>query len=75
MSKLANNQSGIVLILAILLIAAVISTAAIFTSLTIRNLQQSRLVDQAIQAHYIAESGAEHALYQVRRSKMYQKAP
>jgi len=67
MSKETNNQSGIVLILAILMISAVISAAAIFTGLTIRNLQQSRLVDQAIQAHYIAESGAEHALYQVRQ--------
>ena len=56
-----------VLILAILVIAAVLGAAAAFGNLIIREIQQSRLIDQSIQAHYLAESGVERALQQIRR--------
>lgn len=60
-------QSGTIIILAILIIAAVLSTALIFSNLILRDLQQSRLLDQSLQAYYGAESGSERALHQVRR--------
>jgi len=61
-----------VLILSILIIAAVLATAVIFGNLIIREIQQSRLIDQSIQAYYLAESGSERALYQTRRRQAVQ---
>ncbi len=69
MARKLQNQSGMVLILAILIIAAVLAAAAVFSNLIIREIQQSRLIDQSIQAYYLAESGGERALYQVRRKE------
>lgn len=53
--------------MAVLIITAVLATAAVFTSLVIREIQQSRLIDQSIQSYFLAESGSEKALYQIRR--------
>jgi hypothetical protein len=50
-----------------LIIAAVLGAASVFGSLIISQIQQSRLIDQSIQAYYIAESGAERAMYQTRK--------
>ena len=61
-----------VLVLALLIIAAVLATAVIFSNLIIREIQQSRLIDQSIQAYYLAESGAERALHQTRRREAVQ---
>ncbi len=63
----AKRQSGITIILAMLMIAAVLGAAATFSSFIIRQIQQSRLIDQSIQAYYYAESGSEHALFQSRK--------
>lgn len=62
-----NQQTGIVLILALLIISAVLGIAVVFSNLIIREIQQARLIDQSVQAYYAAESGGERALYQVRR--------
>lgn len=62
-----KQQSGMVIVLAILIIAAVIATAAAFGNLVIREIRQTRLIDQSIQAYYFAESGSERALHQVRK--------
>ena len=64
-----TKQSGMVLILAILIIASVLATAVVFSNLVISQIRQSRLIDQSIQAYYLAESGAERALYQTRRQE------
>src|SRR3989338_872826 len=63
----SSQQSGIVLILALLIITAALVASAALGNLIIRGIQQSRLVDQSMQAHYLAESGAERALHQVRQ--------
>ena len=67
MSSQFQNQSGMVLILAILIIAAVLTAAVTFSDLIVREIRQSRLIDQSIQAYYLAESGAERSLSQIRR--------
>jgi hypothetical protein len=67
MENKVRNNSGMVLVLSILIIAAVLATAVIFANLVIRQIRQSRLIDQSIQAYYLAESGSERALYQSRR--------
>lgn len=74
MLKRFQPQSGMVLVLAILVGAAVLATAALFGNLIIREIQQSRLIDQSIQAYYLAESGVERALYQSRRREAVKAA-
>jgi len=61
------NQSGVVLLLALLIVSVVLGSAGVLSNLVIRSIQQTRLIDQSMQAFYGAESGAERALYQVRR--------
>jgi len=58
-----------VLVLAVLIIATVLVTAVIFSNLLLSEIQQSRLIDNSIQAYYLAEGGAERALYQSRRKE------
>lgn len=62
-----KKPRGIVLILVVLAIAAVFGVASTFASIIIQEIKMARLVDQSVQASYAAESGAERALYQVRR--------
>lgn len=64
-----TNQSGMILILALLIIAAVLGAAALFNNFIIQEIRQSRLIDWSIQAYYLAESGAEKSLYQVRHQE------
>lgn len=61
------KNSGMILILSVLVIGSILGTLIIFSNLITRELQQSRLIDQSIVAHYLAESGAERALHQTRR--------
>ncbi|MAF13470.1 MAG: hypothetical protein CMI53_01080 [Parcubacteria group bacterium] len=61
-----KNQSGMILILAVILIAVAIGGAVLFSNLIIRDILQSRLIDQSIQSRYLAESGVERALQQIR---------
>ena len=77
MSKIVekkNKAKGMVLILTIIIIGTVLSSATVFANLIIREIQQSRLIDQSIQALYLAESGAEKALYQSRRRQAIKPA-
>lgn len=67
-----KNQSGVILLLVILIVTALLSTSAIFGGLILRDIQQSRLIDQSMQAFYLAESGVERALYQVRHLEAVQ---
>lgn len=67
-----KKQSGVILLLVILIVTAILSTSAIFGGLILRDIQQSRLIDQSMQAFYLAESGVERALYQVRHLESVQ---
>jgi len=72
MINLNKNNSGTILLLALLIIAAILASAAIFANLIISEIRQSRLIDQSIQAYYLAESGAERALFQARKRQAVQ---
>ncbi len=65
--KSINSQSGIVILIALLIIAGVLASATILGGLIIQDIQQARLLDDSIQAYYYAESGAERALHQTRK--------
>ena len=67
-----KKNNGMVLLLAMLIIAAVLAAAGLFASVILRELRQSRLIDQSIQAYYLAESGAERALFQTRQREAVQ---
>lgn len=67
MQKYQGQQSGMVIVLAILIVAAVLATAVAFGNLVVREIRQTRLIDQSMQAYYFAESGSERALHQVRK--------
>lgn len=67
MQKYQEQQSGMVIVLAILIVAAVLATAVAFGNLVVREIRQTRLIDQSMQAYYFAESGSERALHQVRK--------
>lgn len=67
MKKIQQQQSGMVIILAILIIAAILTTAVLLNNIITREIRQSRLIDQSIQAYYYAESGSERALHQLRQ--------
>lgn len=64
-----KNQSGMILVLALLIIAAVLGAVMLFNSFIIQEIKQSRLIDWSIQSYYLAESGAEKSLYQVRHQE------
>ena len=69
MIKIKNKigANGMVLVLAVIIIGTVLSSAAVLGNLIIREIQQSRLIDQSMQAYLSAESGAERSLYLLRR--------
>jgi hypothetical protein len=67
--KIFHRQSGSTLIMALLLISVMIGGAMVLNTIIVREVQQSRLVNQSIQANYIAESGMERALYQLRKKE------
>jgi hypothetical protein len=67
MAQEKTESKGVILILAVIIISAVLAAASAFAAIIISEIKISRLVDQSMQAFYLAESGAERALYQSRR--------
>lgn len=65
--QIINHQQGTVLLLALLVMAGVVAAGAGVGTLVISELRQSRQLDQAIVAYYLAESGIEDALFQLRK--------
>lgn len=70
--RMIQKKDGVVLLLALLMITGVLASAAIFATILLRDIQQTRLLDHSIQAYYLAESGAERALYQTRKLEAIQ---
>lgn len=62
-----NGRSGNVLIYALLIIAAVLSTTIVISNLVQSSLKETRYVASAGAAYYAAESGLEKALYNIRK--------
>ncbi len=62
-----GDQRGNVLLLSLLIMSGVLVVGASLGTISILNLRQSRVIDDAILAFGAAESGAEETLYQIRR--------
>ncbi len=56
-------QSGIVLLLALLILASVLATSLTVGSIVLRELRITHTSDRAVSAYYAAESGLEQGLY------------
>lgn len=61
------RPKGTVLLLALLVMSGVLIVGASLGTISILNLRQSRVIDDAVTAFAAAESGAEQTLYQTRR--------
>lgn len=69
MASRRNNprDKGTVLLMALLILSGVLIASSGLGTLILSSLRQTRIIDNAITAYYAAESGAEDALYAVRR--------
>ena len=61
------RRRGSVLLLALLVMSGVLIVGASLGTISILNLRQARVIDDAVIAFAAAESGAEQTLYQIRR--------
>jgi hypothetical protein len=63
----ADARRGSVLLLALLVMSGVLIVGASLGTISVLNLRQARVIDDAVIAFAAAESGAEQTLYQIRR--------
>lgn len=61
-----RHEQGIILILAIMIMAILLSIALSFGTFIMSDLRQAGEIDQAIAAYYLADSGIERTLYLFR---------
>lgn len=64
----ADARQGSVLLLALLVMSGVLIVGASLGTISVLNLRQARVIDDAVIAFAAAESGAEQTLYQLRRA-------
>jgi len=62
-----KRPKGTVLLLALLVMSGVLIVGASLGTISVLNLRQARVIDDAVIAFAAAESGAEQTLYQIRR--------
>jgi len=62
-----SSRRGSVLLLALLVMSGVLIVGASLGTISVLNLRQARVIDDAVIAFAAAESGAEQTLYQIRR--------
>ena len=63
----ADIRRGSVLLLALLVMSGVLIVGASLGTISVLNLRQARVIDDAVMAFAAGESGAEQTLYQIRR--------
>ena len=63
----ADRPQGTVLLMALLVMSGVLIVGASLGTISVLNLRQARVIDDAVIAFGAAESGAEQTLYQIRR--------
>jgi hypothetical protein len=65
--KYCQNQNGVMLILAMLIMSIVVAASLAASLLVMSEIRQSNQIDDAMIAYYAAESGAERGLYLTRK--------
>lgn len=66
-NKVINKARGSALLLAVLIMTSVVAVSATTAKIVLNEVQQSSIVDKASLAYYSAETGAEKALYYIRK--------
>lgn len=66
-SALKTNQSGIALLLTLIILSVVVSIAAFIVNVVVAQLKLTRDIDYSQLAIYAADSGVEWQLYQIRK--------
>lgn len=64
--KIKNNQSGTVLLLALIIMSGLVVTGVALGDIIINEIRQSRQLDKAIVSYYAAESAAEKVIFDWR---------
>lgn len=66
--NLKDSESGTILLLSLLILAIIISTAGILGTVVLEHSKMSKNIENATLAFYAAESGIEKGLYTIRRA-------
>lgn len=69
MKKINRNQSGIALLLTMIILSATVLTATLIVSIVIIQFKLSSDINNSTIAIYAADSGVEWQLYQIRQAK------
>ena len=69
-----NARQGTVMLIALIVLSATIISSVGLATLIVNSLQQTRVLDQAATAFYAAETGAEEAIWEVRKSAAFDAA-
>ena len=64
-----KNHEGSLLLMSILILSGIVASASSFAVITMQNLKQSISIDNGIRAYYAAETGAEDALWEIRKNE------
>ena len=64
-----KSKDGSLLLMSILILSGIMTTASSVGIITIQSIKQSSLIDNGIHAFYAAESGVEDALYEIRKNE------
>ncbi len=64
-----KKRSGSAILLALLIVSAILSSALYINVLSIRGMKQSQNVDNSVIAFYAAETGNEQAIYYIRKTE------
>ncbi len=67
--KVKESKNGSLLLMSILILSGIMTSATSVGVITIQSIKQSSLIDNGIIAFYAAESGAEDGLYEIRKKE------
>ncbi len=66
-----NNQKGATVLMGLLLMAGLVTVGVSVSNVVISELEQAKNLDNSIVSFYASESGAEKALYNLRKENIY----
>lgn len=67
--KIINRPKGTILLISVLIVTAILGVALNFGIIIISAIQRARLTGQALMAYYVAESGIEKGLFEIRTNQ------
>lgn len=68
-NKIKDKQAGVVLLVSLVILTLLIFAAVTVAGLLLGEIRSARYLDNAVIAHYVAESGVEKALFLLKEAK------